>query len=58
MEQPKMMTIRQVAATGIMTESALRTLVKTGKIKAVYVGNRALINYQQLVDQLNSTEED
>ena len=58
MEQPKMMTIRQVAATGILPESALRMLVKSGKIKAVYVGNRALINYQQLVDQLNSTEED
>lgn len=58
MEQPKMMTIRQTAATGILPESALRTLVKSGKIKAVYVGNRALINYQQLVDQLNSPGED
>lgn len=53
-----MMTIRQTAATGILPESALRTLVKSGKIKAVYVGNRALINYQQLVDQLNSPGED
>ena len=58
MEQPKMMTIRQTAATGILTESALRTLVKTGKIKVVYVGNRALINFQQLVKQLNSSKEE
>lgn len=57
MEQPKMLTIRQVAATGILSESALRTLVKAGKIKVVYVGNRALINYKQLVKQLNSQEE-
>ena len=58
MEQPKMLTIRQTAATGILTESALRTLVKSGKVRVVYVGNRALINYQQLVDQLNSPGED
>ena len=58
MEQPRMLTIRQTAATGIMSESALRTLVKSGRIKAVYVGNRALINYQQLVNQLNSVNKE
>ena len=58
MEQPRMLTIRQTAATGILSESALRSLVKSGKIKVVYVGNRALINFQQLVKQLNSSKEE
>lgn len=58
MEQPRMLTIRQTAATGILTESALRTLVKTKRIKVIYVGNRALINYQALVKQLKDATEE
>ena len=58
MEQPRMLTIRQTAATGILTERALRTLVKTKRIKVIYVGNRALINYQALVKQLKDATEE
>ena len=50
---PKMMTIRQVAATGLLPEYALRQLVKQGKIPCLQVGNRTLINYSRLVEMLN-----
>ena len=30
--QPRMMTIRQVAATGLLPENALRTLEKQGRL--------------------------
>lgn len=49
---PKMMTIRQVAATGILPEYAIRTGVKTGSIPAFYCGSKALINYDRLVQIL------
>ena len=35
---PRMMTIRQVASTGILPETALRTMVKDGTIPAVFAG--------------------
>ena len=54
METPKMMTIREVARTGILPEHAIRLLVKQGKIPAIYVGSKAIINYDAFVAQLNS----
>ena len=36
---PKMMTVRQVAATGLLPESAIRRLLREKKIAAVYSGN-------------------
>ena len=45
---PRMMTIRQVAETGVMSETTLRMLLKQKRLPAVYVGNKALINYQPL----------
>lgn len=52
MEKPKMMSIREIAATGLLTESAIRRLIKEGKIQAVYIGKKALINYDKLVEVL------
>lgn len=49
---PKMLTIRECAATGIMPEHALRTLVKAGFVSHIKVGNRAYIDYDKLVAQL------
>ena len=49
---PRLMTIRQIAATGLMPEHALRTLVKTGRAPSFMVGNKNLINYDKLVEQL------
>ena len=51
---PKMMTIRQIAATGLLPEHALRTMAKKGDLPAISVGNRILINYDRLVDRLQT----
>lgn len=51
---PKLMTIRQVAKTGIIPERALRRLVKQGVIKALYSGNRAFINYHTVCNVINN----
>lgn len=50
---PRLMTVRQVAQTGILPEHALRALLHSGKITAVYVGRKAFINYDTLCQQLS-----
>lgn len=52
--QPKFMTIKEVAKTGILPETALRRMLKEGKLPAVYSGRKALINYTILCNYLNS----
>ena len=49
---PKMLTIRQVAATGILPEHALRIMAKNNKLPSVKVGNKILINYDKLITYL------
>ena len=51
---PQMMTIRQVAATGLLPEHALRLMEKQGKLPCIYSGRKCLVNYTQLLEQLNS----
>ena len=51
---PKMMTIRQVAATGILPEHTIRILVKAGKIPHLTVGRKVLINLDTLLKILES----
>ena len=41
----RMMTIRQLAAEGVMAEHALRQLVRQNRLPAVRVGNRYLMDY-------------
>lgn len=53
-QAPRMMTIREIARTGILPENALRRLVKQGKIPHLKCGNRVLINYDRLVKLLNN----
>lgn len=48
-----MLTIRQVAATGLLPETALRRLAAENRLPALKVGNRMLINFDSLVEQLN-----
>lgn len=50
---PKMMTIRQTAATGILPEAALRRMVKDGTIPAIYSGTKAFINFDRLCEMLS-----
>lgn len=54
MTVPRLMTVRQIAATGLMPEHALRTLVKTGRAPSFKVGNKHLINYDKLIEQLQA----
>ena len=52
MTEKTFLTIRQVAKTGLLGESTLRRLVKEGKIPCIKSGNRNLINYPLLKEQL------
>lgn len=51
--QPKMMTIREIAETGLLKENTLRILLKENKLPVIYVGKKALINYDLLCEQLS-----
>ena len=55
-DMPKMMTIREVAETGLMSEHALRLLLKRGELPVIYIGKKALINFDCLCDKLNNLE--
>lgn len=57
-EQPNMMTIREIAKTGLLSEHALRLLLKAGKLPAIYIGKKALINYDKLCEKLQALEAD
>ena len=52
--KPRMMTVREIAREGILTEHALRLMLKAGRLPAIYVGTKALINYDRLVEQLTN----
>ena len=49
---PKMMTVRQVAITGMISEYALRQLIKQGKIPCIALEHKVLINFDAFVEQL------
>lgn len=51
---PKMMTVREIAATGLLPEAAIRRLLRENKIPAVYSGKKAYINFDLLCKQLAS----
>ena len=50
------MTIKEIAKTGILPEHALRQMGKQGKLPAIYVGKKCLVNFDLLVKQLNELE--
>ena len=49
---PRMMTIREVAKTGLLAEHTLRQLEKQKMLPCFYVGKKCLINYDKLIEQL------
>lgn len=51
---PRMMTIREIARTGLLSEYALRQMLKQEKLPAIYSGKKALINYDLLCNMLNN----
>lgn len=50
---PRMMTIRQIAKTGVLPENAIRQMVRNGTIPYIKCGNKALINYDKLIKMLD-----
>lgn len=55
-KQPTMMTIREIAGTGLMSEHALRMMLKAEKLPAIFIGKKALINYDKLCEELQALE--
>lgn len=53
---PRLMTVREVARTGILPETAVRTGIKSGLIPHIRIGNRAYINYSKLLEILSECE--
>jgi len=51
---PRMMTVKQVAETGLLPETAIRRLLREKKIPAVYSGKKAFINFDILCDMLSN----
>lgn len=51
---PRMMSIKEVAKTGLLPEYSLRLLLKQGKLPCIMIGNKALVNFDKLQEQLKS----
>lgn len=49
---PQFLTIRQTAATGILTEHRLRLMVASGECPGIKTGNRFLVNVRALAELL------
>lgn len=41
---------------GLMSEHALRIMLKAGKLPAIFIGKKALINYDKLCEELQALE--
>lgn len=51
---PTFKTIRQTAATGIISEHRLRLMQKQGLLPGIQAGNRFLINVEALIEMLDN----
>ena len=51
-EPPRMVTIRQAAKLGPLTEYTLRLMEKQGRLPCLYVGRKCLVNYDRLLEML------
>lgn len=55
MKYKKLLTVRETAEKGILSESAIRKLIKQNKIPGVQIGNRFYVNIdllEQSIDDL------
>lgn len=50
---PSFKTVRQTAATGILSEHRLRLMVREGVCPGIQTGNRFLINVEALAEMLD-----
>lgn len=51
---PEFKTIRQTAATGILSEHRIRLMVATGQCPEIKTGNRFLVNVSALAEMLDA----
>lgn len=51
---PRFMTVREIAKTGLLSEYCLRRMLREDKLPYIRSGNRYLVNYSLLIEQLNS----
>lgn len=51
-ETVTLMTIREVARTGVLSEYALRKLAKEGALPGIEIGTKLLVNYEALIEML------
>lgn len=53
-ECPKFLTIRETAKTGVLPEHRLRLMEKEGALPGLRAGNKFLVNYNVLLEFLDS----
>ena len=51
---PSLKTIRQVAASGLLSEHYLRIRQRQGKLPGIFVGNRFLVDVDALSEMLRA----
>ena len=51
---PEFKTIRQTAATGILSEHRIRLMVAAGQCPGIRTGNRFLVNVSALAEMLDA----
>lgn len=51
---PEFKTIRQTAATGILSEHRIRLMVAAGQCPGIKAGNRFLVNVSALAEMLDA----
>ena len=49
----KFLTIRQTAAMGVLSEHRIRLMVAQDQCPGIYVGNRFMVNFDALLEQLD-----
>lgn len=54
----KMMTIPQIAKTGLLSENALRQMLRQGQLPAIQIKSRTYVNYYRLLAILNNLGSD
>lgn len=52
----KFPSIRETARRGPLSEYCLRLMLKQGDLPGVYSGRKFLVNYEQLLAQLNASD--
>lgn len=57
-EKPQLMSIRQVARTGVLPEHFLRQLQKRGILPGFLSGRKFIVNYSLLLEMLNDPTSD